>query len=31
METVELRRIEVLGDEITPLVVESEREGHRFM
>lgn len=31
LDAIELRRIDLLGDEITPLVIEAESEGHRFM
>jgi N-acetylglutamate synthase-like GNAT family acetyltransferase len=29
--STELRRVELLGEEIAPLVMEAERGGHRFM
>lgn len=31
MKTIELRRIDILDDTVTPLVIEAEREGHHFM
>lgn len=31
MGPIELRQIELLDDTITPLVIEAESEGHRFM
>ena len=31
MKHVELRQITLLGDEVMPLVIEAESQGHRFM